>query len=126
MNTDKTSLGSEWVAVSDRLPLVELNGDKVLVYRIVNDSQESLAISIYETKMVKYCDENETWWMELPKPPLQLEGWISVKQLPTESMKVKWLCEDGVEDIGFYYIEQNEFAGFDLRSKKSITHWKPL
>ena len=35
-------------------------------------------------------------------------GWIPVEQLPTGSMKVKWLCEDGVEDVGFYYSEQKE------------------
>jgi hypothetical protein len=53
-------------------------------------------------------------------------GWIPVEQLPTGSMKVKWLCEDGVEDVGFYYSEQKEFASWDLCSQKPITHWKPL
>jgi hypothetical protein len=53
-------------------------------------------------------------------------GWIPVEQLPTGSMKVKWLCEDGVEDVGFYYSEQKEFTSWDLRSEKPITHWKPL
>ena len=52
--------------------------------------------------------------------------WIPICQLPTISMKVKWLCEDGDEDVGFYYSEQKEFAGWDLCSEKSITHWKPL
>lgn len=80
MNTDKTSLENEsqpsclgavisWVAASEKLPSVEQNGNKVLIYRIMNDSQSSLAISIHETNMVKYCNPNETWWMELPKPP---------------------------------------------------------
>ncbi len=58
-----------WVACSEKLPTVELNGQKVLVYRIMNDSQASMATSIYETSMVKYCNVNETWWMELPEPP---------------------------------------------------------
>ena len=58
-----------WVAASEKLPSVEQNGNKVLIYRIMNDSQESLAISIHETSMVKYCNVDETWWMELPKPP---------------------------------------------------------
>ena len=58
-----------WVAASEKLPSVERNGNKVLIYRIMNDSQESLAISIHETSMVKYCNVDETWWMELPKPP---------------------------------------------------------
>ena len=58
-----------WVAASEKLPSVEQNGNKVLIYRIMNDSQESLAISIHDTSMVKYCNLDETWWMELPKPP---------------------------------------------------------
>lgn len=58
-----------WVAASEKLPTVDDNGQKVLVYRIMNDSQQSLAISIHDTSFVKYCDPNETWWMELPKPP---------------------------------------------------------
>ena len=58
-----------WVAASEKLPSVEQNGNKVLIYRIMNDSQSSLAISIHETSMVKYCNVDETWWMELPKPP---------------------------------------------------------
>ena len=58
-----------WVATSEKLPSVEQNGNKVLIYRIMNDSQESLAISIHETSMVKYCNVDETWWMELPEPP---------------------------------------------------------
>lgn len=59
----------KWVACSEKLPNVEDNGQKVLIYRIMNDSQASLAISIHETSMVKHCNVNETWWMELPRPP---------------------------------------------------------
>jgi hypothetical protein len=58
-----------WVACSEKLPNVEDNGQKVLIYRIMNDSQASLSISIHETSMVKHCNVNETWWMELPKLP---------------------------------------------------------
>lgn len=65
---DKTAVRN-WVLVSDKLPNVEQNGNKVLLYRIVNASQNSLSITIYDTSMVKYCDINETWWMELPSPP---------------------------------------------------------
>lgn len=56
-----------WVSCSEKLPTVEENGQKVLIYRIMNDSQASLAISIHETSLVKHCDVNETWWMELPR-----------------------------------------------------------
>jgi hypothetical protein len=58
-----------WVSCSEKLPSVEQNGRKVLIYRIMNDSQASLSISIHDTSMVKHCNVNETWWMELPKPP---------------------------------------------------------
>jgi len=57
--------------------------------------------------------------------PMLAAGFIPVEQLPTASMKVKWLCEDGVEDVGFYYHQQKEFASWDLCSEKPITHWKP-
>lgn len=59
-----------WIAVSNKLPIEEDNGEKVLIFRIMNGSQESLAISIHDTNMVKHCNPNETWWMELPKPPI--------------------------------------------------------
>ncbi len=58
--------------------------------------------------------------------PVLAAGWIPVEQLPTGNMKVKWLCEDGVEDVGFYYSKKKEFASWDLCSEKPITHWKPL
>lgn len=54
------------------------------------------------------------------------DGWIPVEKLPTCNMKVKWLCENGVEDVGFYYSEQKVFASFDLCSENPITHWKPF
>jgi len=31
--------------------------------------------------------------------------WITIEQLPTHDMIVKWLCDDGIEDVGFYYSE---------------------
>lgn len=52
--------------------------------------------------------------------------WIPVSQLPEKSMTVKWLCADGVEDVGFYRAEVENFESFDLRSESPITHWQPL
>lgn len=57
---------------------------------------------------------------------LILEGWISIEQLPKESMKVTWLCDDGKEDHGFYFSENQEFGTWDMISTKQITHWKPF
>jgi hypothetical protein len=65
----KQTAAISWVLVADELPTLEQNGKKVLIYRIMNDSQASQAISIYDTSKVKLCDANETWWMELPAPP---------------------------------------------------------
>lgn len=59
----------KWISVNDKLPDVEINGKKVLIYRIVNPSQSEIAMSIHETNMVRHCNKNETWWTELPEPP---------------------------------------------------------
>ena len=80
MSTEKTSIENEsqpsclggvsgWVALSERQPTIEADGEKILVYRIMNDSQKSLSITVYDTYSTKFCDKNETWWMQLPKPP---------------------------------------------------------
>lgn len=62
----------KWISVKQRLPTekdADENG-KVLVYRLVNDSQKPLAKSIYDWHMVKLCDEY-TFWQPLPSPPQQ-------------------------------------------------------
>ena len=59
---------NEWISVEDRLP-TELDGNKVLIYRNMNDSQKALQISIHDSSMVKYCDNN-TFWMPLPTNPI--------------------------------------------------------
>lgn len=61
----------EWISVIEKLPTIE-DGDengKVLIFRVPNINQKSLAKSIYDWNMVKYCDKN-TYWMILPKSPL--------------------------------------------------------
>ena len=63
---------TKWISVKDELPKKDIVGAKVLIHRIVNDSQKLLSISIYDTLMVKHCEE-ETHWMPLPKPPKQRE-----------------------------------------------------
>jgi hypothetical protein len=52
--------------------------------------------------------------------------WIPIEQLPSESMKVSWICEDGMEDYGFYNSEFEQFVTYDPLSEKPITHWKPF
>ena len=52
--------------------------------------------------------------------------WISVETLPDENMKVRWLCSDGKEDIGFFYKDTGTFGTIDAKSYNPITHWQPL
>ena len=59
----------KWIKLKDRKPSVEIDGKKILVYRVLNQSQSNMSISIYDTKMIKHSDENETWWMALPDEP---------------------------------------------------------
>jgi len=59
----------EWIRLSDKLPTIENQGVKVLLYRIMNEDQKLLSTTIHETAMVKHCNPDETWWMPLPEPP---------------------------------------------------------
>ena len=59
----------KWIKLKDRKPSIEIDGKKILLYRLTNDSQRELSSTIFETNMVKFCDENETWWMALPEEP---------------------------------------------------------
>ena len=55
------------------------------------------------------------------------ESYIEIEQLPTRSMKVEWICEDGVKDVGFYFKEHEKFGTlWDVKSQQPITHWRPL
>jgi hypothetical protein len=62
---------SNWISLKDKKPNSHEVGDKVLLFRIMNDSQKEQSITIHETYMVKFCNENETWWQPLPLSPLQ-------------------------------------------------------
>jgi len=59
----------KWTKLKDRKPSAEIDGKKILLYRLTNESQRELATTIFETNMVKFCDENQTWWMALPEEP---------------------------------------------------------
>lgn len=61
----------KWIKLKDRKPSVDIDGEKILVYRILNEGQKGISTSIFTTHMVKHCDENETWWMALPNDPIQ-------------------------------------------------------
>ena len=52
--------------------------------------------------------------------------WITVDELPTESMKVRWICDDGIEDIGLYDHTTKQFSTIDMNSENPILYWKPF
>lgn len=60
----------KWIKLKDRKPSVDIDGEKILIYRVLNENQKSMSISIYATNMTKLCDENDTWWMALPNSPI--------------------------------------------------------
>jgi len=61
-----------WIKLKNREPDINIDGKKVLICRIVNESQAMQAIAIHDTHMVKYCNHDETWWMCLPELPSEL------------------------------------------------------
>ena len=60
--------GEGWISVEDRLPDIEKDGEKVLLYRVVNDSQKGLQITVYDTFLVKHCDKT-SYWRQMPTSP---------------------------------------------------------
>ena len=68
VNERKDNAGS-WVSVEDRLPDVKKDGNKVLLFREMNESQKALSICVHDTSMIKYC-EKSSYWMPLPAPPV--------------------------------------------------------
>lgn len=62
---------SNWIKLKDKKPNSHEVGDKVLLFRIMNDSQKSQSVTIHETYMVKFCDENETWWQPIEPSPIE-------------------------------------------------------
>lgn len=65
---EELSTRSEWIKVEDILPTIEEHGKKVLIFRQMNVGQKSQSISIYDTIMVKHCEDG-TLWTILPSPP---------------------------------------------------------
>lgn len=56
-----------------------------------------------------------------------MSDWIDINiAAPSESMKVRWRCTDGVEDCGFFNYEKQVFYTFDPKSLEGVTHWKPF
>jgi hypothetical protein len=64
----------KWIKLSDRTPVPEIDGKKVLICRLLNDSQAEQNPSVFPTNMVKACNKDETWWMSLPELPIGLRN----------------------------------------------------
>lgn len=60
---------TDWIALSDEVPTVELYGEKVFLYRKTTESQISNAVSVFDTIQVKYYEPSETYWMPIPELP---------------------------------------------------------
>lgn len=52
--------------------------------------------------------------------------WTDINVLSDKDMKVKWKCEDGKIDVGFYHSKTGDFATIDPLTFSPITHWKPF
>jgi hypothetical protein len=59
----------KWIKLSDRKPDINIDGEKLLICRIVTKQQELQAISIINTEFIKNCNPDETWWLTLPELP---------------------------------------------------------
>jgi hypothetical protein len=61
----------KWISCKNELPDKKKVGSKVLLFRKMNDSQIEMAITVYDTFLVKHCDPETTFYQPLPNPPKQ-------------------------------------------------------
>jgi len=60
-----------WIKLSDRMPDENIVGKKILVCRVGNASQGDPR-SIFDTRMIKLCNPDETWWQPMEDVPQEL------------------------------------------------------
>ena len=60
----------KWISAK-KLPNAKKVGNKVLLFRKMNDSQKEMSTCVYDTFLVKHCDPETTFWQPLPAPPKQ-------------------------------------------------------
>jgi hypothetical protein len=60
----------KWISAKE-LPNAKKVGKKVLLFRKMNEGQREMAITIYDTFLVKHCDPETTFWQPLPNHPQQ-------------------------------------------------------
>ena len=59
----------KWIKLSDRVPTEIIDGEKVLLYKMLNEGQAGQNPSVFPTNKIHVCNPDETWWMALPEPP---------------------------------------------------------
>ena len=62
----------KWILLKDRMPKENIDGEKVLICRLLNDGQKDQSISIMPANMLRFSNDLETWWMSLPELPRAL------------------------------------------------------
>jgi hypothetical protein len=60
----------KWIKLSDRMPDEKIDGERLLVYRVMKQGQEAMEISVLPTDRIKYANKEETFWMSLPNKPI--------------------------------------------------------
>ena len=59
----------KWIKLCDEFPTPDKNGEKILICRILNETQSNQNPSIFQTDKIHLCNPDETWWIEIPKSP---------------------------------------------------------
>ena len=118
-------LETELNAIALESNLMEI--EDIVKEMMVEDKPEPLDPHTCELCVGDVVDVYEIGEDTRPKKDVKMDNsWIPITTLPAKSMKVKWICSDGVQDIGFYYSDKEQFASWDLCTEAPITHWKPL
>lgn len=61
----------KWIKLADRMPDEKIDGEKVLILRVLGSTQESQAVSIHPVDKIKHCNPEETWWVAIGDFPAE-------------------------------------------------------
>ncbi|RIV50898.1 hypothetical protein D2V93_08485 [Flagellimonas taeanensis] len=59
----------KWTKVSERLPSVEIDGEKVLLYKTIEGREEAESMFIIDTTLIRHFWMGDNYWMSLPYRP---------------------------------------------------------
>lgn len=60
-----------WIKLKHRKPDNKIDGSKIFVHREINEG-DGFSTSIMPTRMIRYCDDNSTYWMAMPDNPIEV------------------------------------------------------